>query len=58
MEFRKRLWLLYLLVTDLEIALTMFMAYFQHQSAKHASNGRKTAVCFESFLQTTGSGVN
>ena len=34
MEFRKRLWLLYLLVTGLEIALTLFVAYFQHQSAR------------------------
>ena len=35
---QKRLWLLYLLVTNVEIALTMFVARVQHQPAKNASN--------------------
>ena len=58
MEFRKRLGLLYLLVTGLEIVLTMFVAYVQHQSAKTASDWSGTAVCFGSFIQTSGCGVN
>ena len=39
MEFRKRLWLLYLLVTGLEIALTMSVEYVQNQSAKNNQIG-------------------
>ena len=58
MEFRKCLWLRYLLVTDLETALTMFAAYVQHQYAKNLSNWNRTAVCFKSFSQTSGCGVN
>ena len=37
MEFRKRLWLLYLSFICLEIAPTMFVAYVQHQSGNNAS---------------------
>ena len=58
MEFRKRLWLLYVLVSGLEIVLTMFVANVQHQSAKNASNWSRTAVCFRSFIQTSSCGVN
>ena len=58
MEFRKRLWLLYLLVIGLEIVLTMLVAYVQHQSSKNASKWRRTAICFGSFLQTSVCGVN
>ena len=58
MELRKRLCLLYLLGTVLEIVLTMFGAYVQHQTAKNALNWNRTAVCFVSFLQTSGRGVN
>ena len=42
---------IYLLVTGLEIALTMFVAYVQHQAAKNASNWRKTAESFGSFYK-------
>ena len=58
MELRKRVWFLYLLVTSLKIALTMLVAYVQHQSSKNASNWSRTTVCFESFIQTSGCGVN
>ena len=58
MELRKRLCLRYLLVTFLEIVLTMFGAYVQQQSAKNALNWNRTAVCFVSVLQTSGCGVN
>ena len=44
MEFRKRLCLVYLLVTGLEIALTTFVACVQHQSAKNASHWRRTQL--------------
>ena len=54
MEFRKRFWLLYLWVTGLEIALTMFVTYVQHQSAKNASNWSRTAECFRTFILTSG----
>ena len=58
MKFRKRLWLLYLLATGLETALSMFVAYVQHQSANNASYWSRTAVCFGCFIQTSGCGVN
>ena len=54
----KRLLLMYLLVTRLKIVFTMFVAYVQHQSAKNSSNWSSTAVCFGSFIQTSGCGVN
>ena len=47
-----------LLVTGLEIVLTMFVAYVQHQSGKKAPNWSRTAVCFERFIQASGCGVN
>ena len=57
MKFRKRLWLLHLLVTGLEIALTMFEAYVQHQPAKHASNWRRTALyVLEAFYEQVAEG--
>ena len=58
MEFRKRLWLLYLLVNGLKIVLTMFAAYVQHQSGKNASNWSRTAASFRSLIRTSGCGVN
>ena len=39
MEFRKRLWLLYLLVTSLKIALTMFVARVNTNRQKISQNG-------------------
>ena len=45
---------MYLYVTGLEIALTMLVAYVQHQSAKNASNWNRTAECFRTFIQTSG----
>ena len=57
-EFRKLLWLQYLLVTGLEIALTIHVAYVHRQSAKNASSWSRTAVGLENFIQTSGCGFN